>query len=163
MPMTLIQSQTLSGSAASVTFSNIPQTPYKTLVLKVSARADTASFVCIVKPNNDATLGATRYLQGNGAAASSSTASSVLMEIIDGSTATANTFGSAEWLFPNYASNAYKAVSSDGVSENNGTTAYQRLSAQLWSSTTAITSLVIVDQGGGNLVANSSFTLYGLS
>ena len=45
--------------------------------------------------------------------------------------------------------------------ENNATTAYSALVADLWSNTTAISSIQLSD-ALGNFVANSTFTLYGV-
>jgi len=166
MSWTKIEEVTLSGSQASVTLGTggtLPQT-YKTLKLVVSARDDRASAEsdnCLIKPNNATANQSLRLLYGNGATAASVTGTTI-QGLMTATTATASTFGNSETVFPNYSSNVNKAISSDGVSENNGTTAYQGLWAQLWSDTAAITSLVIVPQSGTNFVSGSSFTLYGL-
>jgi hypothetical protein len=57
---------------------------------------------------------------------------------------TANTFANVEVYIPNYTSTNQKSVSADAVSEQNATTAYMALTAQLWSNlTTAITSISV--------------------
>ena len=66
----LIQSQTLSSAAASVTFSNIPQN-YSDLVLKVSARAVGVDNQLTF--NGSTTSDSSRYLFSSGTATSSAT------------------------------------------------------------------------------------------
>lgn len=164
MSWTLIESQTLGSSVASVTLGSggtIPQT-YKTLRLIVSARVDNTNMIVNLKPNNSASNLSERYLQGSGSAVTSSNDANA-RAVASGSGETASTFGSATWDLPNYASTtAYKTISVDSVTENNATTAYQRLTAALWSDNSAITSIVISDFTTGNIVAGSTFTLYGL-
>ena len=162
----LIESQSLSASAASVTFSNIPQT-YKSLKLLVSARteiADNADYAS-VKPNNTTSNQTWRQLTGNGSAAASSNGTGVFGLLrTTGSTTTSNTFGNSLLELPNYSSTtANKPASGDGVGENNATATFMNLSASLWSDTTAITSLVIAPGGGTNFVFGSTFQLYGLA
>lgn len=166
MSWTLIESQTLGASAASVTLGSggtIPQT-YKTLKVVISARLDTANTNAIeIRPNSDNTSGnySQKYLEGNGASASSSSLIKFAGEV-NLSTATSSTFASSTTDIPNYAGSTAKPMSGDGVTENNGTTAYQDLLASLWNQTTAITSLYIAPGGVGNFVSGSTFTLYGL-
>jgi hypothetical protein len=166
---TLISSQVLGSSAASITFSSIPQT-YKDLCLKWSARGDGSSTIIQmnVQPNLDT---ASNYsaiqLRGNGSAASSSTAfsntSGFWFPYFDGATATANTFGNGEAYIPNYTANSYKQASSFVIQENNITTAYISTTASLWRNNAAITSLVLTPTGvGGNFISGSSFYLYGI-
>lgn len=164
MGMMLIQAQTLSSSAASVTFSAIPQT-YKSLRLVASYRTDRTSDTgdeFQVRPNGATTNLSDRFLIGTGSVAASGSGS--VIHGGEGATNanTANTFGSSELTIPNYTGSTYKPMSVDGVSENNATGAYQWLGAGLWSSSAAITSLTLVPNTGPNFVANSSFYLYGI-
>jgi len=161
----LLERTELNASAASVTFANIPQTGYTDLKIVVSARSDRAdtSDNAIISFNGLTTNLSFRYLQGNGASATSSSGSTGYLGSIDASTATASTFGNAEYYIPNYTSSNYKSVSSDAVDETNATTAYATLTAQLWSSTAAITSINLKPQVGSNFVANSTFSLYGIA
>lgn len=166
---TLIASNVLSASAASVTFSAIPAT-YTDLVVRITGRCDrgaTRSNLGI-KLNSATTNYSDTYVGTNtsGAAFSGRVAIGALtyqfIGIIPAANATANTFGSAEYYLPNYAGSANKAASTFGVYENNSTTDAQILAmADLYSSTTAITSLEVVDTQG-NFVSGSSFYLYGI-
>jgi hypothetical protein len=160
---TLISSNVLSSAAASVTFSAIPST-YTDLVLRWSVRSTSTPVVRLsIKPNSDTSSLSWTRIQGNGATASSSTTADVqwLGGAISGSSDTANTFGSGELYIPNYTVAQNKPASAIGVSENNATTAYVEAFANLWQSTTVISSLLIAATGG-NLNTGSSFYLYGI-
>jgi hypothetical protein len=167
---TLISSNVLSSSAASVTFSAIPST-YTDLVLRISGRISVAAtdWNVTLKFNSD---GSTNYsdtqIYGNGSTVTSARESNqTVMNSIQGVTATnatANTFGSLEIYIPNYTVSANKPLSAFGMPETNATTfdlggqAY----AGLWRNTAAITSILIAG-GGQNFVSGSSFYLYGIS
>jgi len=166
---TLISSNVLTGSAASVTFSSIPST-YTDLVLKVSARNDdTAAFGVLYMQFNGS--GGTAYsrtiLRGSGSAAISASSSntsefqSSATGVVGGS-ATANTFSSAEFYIPSYTSSQNKPASYFGVNEDNATAAYMGAIANLWSSSATITSISVY-LSGVNFVSGSSFYLYGIS
>lgn len=168
---TLISSNVLASSAASVTFSSIPST-YTDLVLRMSVRTDisgTDGFM-YVHLNGDTTT--TNYsdtwIQGDGASATSSRITTstgypgALIEGVTGSTATANTFSNIETYIPSYLVAQKKQFSSFGVGENNATTAYMRATAHLYQPTTAVSSILLAPQGGTNFVSGCSFYLYGV-
>ena len=164
---TLIASNTLSTSAASVTFSSIPAT-FTDLVLRVSARSNTASTVNdtfgIIVNENTTNYSLTR-LQGTGSAASSvrlSSANSWYGDFLPGNTATASTFGTMELYFPSYLSTQNKTASIVSMSETNATGASMSASAFLWQVTDAISSIRLITDGGGSFVSGSSFYLYGI-
>ena len=158
----LIESQSLSSSAASVTFSNIPQT-YKSIKILVSVRgtADTAN--SRVTFNGSTANVSDRVLFGNGLVGGSFSDASILYSLQNRSTSTTNTFANFEVTVPNYSSTTQnKAVSIDAVDENNGSAANQYLVAGLFSSTSAVTSAT-VSPNSGNFDFGSTFTLYGLA
>jgi hypothetical protein len=160
----LIASNTLGSATTTVTFSSIPST-YTDLVLRMSTRIDSAPGTAdlIIQINSGGNMSYTR-IQGNGATASSfrSTGNSTLpVNYLQQSDSTSNTFDSSEVYFPSYTSSNNKVISSFGVQETNGTTAYMRAIAHLRSNTESITSLEIRN-GGYNFVAGSSFFLYGI-
>ena len=165
---TLISSNVLASSAASVTFSAIPST-YTDLVLRLSTRiseADTkASLYVQYNSSTTAAYSRTRLI-GDGSTASSSRASNSatgLITVTDATNATANTFGSTEIYIPNYAGSTNKPASVDSRSENNATEAYTDSLAWLWSNTAAITSITIYGNlNAGSFVSGSSFYLYGI-
>ena len=159
---TLISSNILTTSAASVTFSAIPST-FTDLVVRVSLRATTANFAnaFFVQLNGLGTNQSARWLIGNGSAASSA-AYAFIGGYTPAATATSNTFNSAEVYIPNYNSATNHPVSTFSVTENNTTgSIFTTAQAGLWSSATAITS-VKIQCDGDNFVAGSSFYLYGI-
>jgi hypothetical protein len=155
-----------AAGASSVTFSGIPQTGYTDLVVKVSGRSSRSAIFDSVKAtmNSNTSSYENRYIEGLGSSAVSGTlyTTSFFLGECVGSTATSNTFGSLDWYIPNYAGSNYKSASTDSVSENNATTAYAALVANLWSNTAAVTSLNLFPDVG-NWVEGSTFYLYGVA
>jgi hypothetical protein len=149
-----------AGGASSISFTSIPQT-YTDLKISLSGRTtynggpgDNIS----VTLNGNAVYGI-RTLYGTG----SSVVSGYDPFITNSAGATANTFGNADFYFPNYTSSNNKTVSFDGVTENNATLAYQFLTAGLWTTTSAITSISLAGQAGGSTWTQySTATLYGI-
>lgn len=165
MPVTYkkIASVTVTGATqATIEFTSIPA-DYTDLIIKLSARTNRAATTdrFILGFNGLSTNRSSRWLVGDGSAAGSySDATSIINDGSTGGNATASTFGNAEIYIPNYAGNTNKSVSSDGVGENNATGANSSLSAGLWSSTSAITSIQI--SAIGSYVTNSTAVLYGI-
>ena len=157
----LLERIELNASAASVTFSNIPQTGYTDLKIVVSARSTDANNIYITF-NGVTTSYASRFLYGTGSAAASGNDATRYVGTTNDSTTTANTFGNAEIYIPNYTSSNFKSVSTDSVGETNATTIYSVLDAQLWSNTAAITSIALAPSSG-SYVQYSTFSLYGLA
>jgi hypothetical protein len=153
-----------SGGASTIDFTSIPST-YTDLCVKVSGRSnrsgDTSDNIIVSFNGSTANL-SYRYVQGNGASATSSSGSTGFVGTQDASLATSNTFGNLEFYVPNYAGSTFKSVSSDAVDETNGTTAYASLFASLWSNTAAITSISLKPQVGTLFVQYSTATLYGI-
>ena len=167
---TLISSNVLSSSAASVTFSSIPST-YTDLVLRISARTDrvTNRTSIILIPNNDTDKTSITFLRGDGASASSGAYTvpggiDLLVGAVNGANQTANSFDSAEIYIPNYAGSTKKPISSFNVSEQNAASTDVQISAVagLYTQTTAISSLFIKPIDSVNFVLGSSFYLYGI-
>jgi|688.fasta_scaffold109953_4 hypothetical protein len=163
---TKIASNTVgAGGVSTVTFSSIPAT-YTDLLVKVSARATAGgAFAGLVfAPNGLSTNYTLRWLGDAGGGAVSYTEAAFgynHLFYLPASSATASVFGNGEVYIPNYASSNYKSISSEGANENNATGIYQGMTAGLWSSTAAITSLTF--STGGNFDQYSTFTLYGIS
>jgi hypothetical protein len=166
----LLETIELSQSAASVTFDNIPQTGYSGLKIVMSARS-TATF-----GNNFydtyLTINGTNVTwrdilgQGSGTVTSRNDTTSFPTLGVTSSQATASTFGNVEIYIPNYNSTSTnKSISMDSVSESNGTQAAAQLSAGLYASNTAITSITITPYNSptGSFVQYSTFSLYGIA
>jgi hypothetical protein len=158
-----------AAGASSVTFSGIPQTGYTDLILKASirtGRANVTSSLAMRFNGDTASNYTSRALDGGGTTANSfaQTTSRIVYFYGPGSTATSNTFSNTEFYIPNYTSSNYKSVSIDGVVENNGTDASDTITAGLWSSTSAITSIYIDEPFGSSLFQQySTFYLYGVA
>lgn len=163
---TLISSNTLTSSAASVTFSSIPST-YTDLVLRISARTDrggTSDRLRLTYNSDTSTNYSNMAIIGDGATAIPQYASNAAYMqdfYIDGNSATANTFGSTEIYIPSYLASQNKPVSGFSAMEHNAVTAYLSGVAALWRNTAAITSINIT-KIGTNFVSGSSFYLYGI-
>jgi hypothetical protein len=164
---TLINSNTLSANAASVTFSSIPST-YTDLVLRVSARNnDTGTSFFRVTVNGDTTTNySNTTLIGSGTAVTSGRNSSTGYfgpQYIPSSSNTSNTFSSTEFYFANYLSTSAKPFSFYSTEENNAAGSYMIAQATLYRGTSI--SSITLDESFGSLqfVSGSSFYLYGIS
>jgi hypothetical protein len=161
----LIASSTVgSGGAASIDFSSIPST-YTDLCFKISARitrSGAVTDIMNVSFNGTSTNESCRRMEGNGASASLASNSLLLAYQASSTDATASTFGNGEFYIPNYAGSTNKSASNDGVSENNGTTAFAGLAANLWSNTAAINQVTFTPDSGSDFVQYSTIYLYGV-
>jgi hypothetical protein len=166
---TLISSNVLTSTTASVTFSSIPAT-YTDLVLRLSARANGGGNLnsLNVKFNGSTT---SIYSNTNLFAYSSSITSDrttnttnipATDNIPDGSV-TANTFSSNELYIPSYTISQNKPTSLFSVIENNSSSNFTWLvytGAGLYRDTASISSIALTT--GGSFVSGSSFFLYGI-
>jgi hypothetical protein len=165
---TLISSNVLASSAASVTFSAIPAT-YTDLVLRFSVRSTGGYIVNNLFYVNGITTGtAMSYteLKGTGSAASSTRNSGnpyTIVGVVEGTDYTSNTFSSGEVYIPSYTASQNKPFSTFSVSETNATAAEMKLLANLNSSNTAISQIDIKPGDGFSYASGSSFYLYGIS
>jgi hypothetical protein len=164
---TLIASSTVgSGGAASISFSSIPST-YTDLVVKLSVRstASTNNTNIVMSFNGSSANFTMRNLVNEGGTPQSYTQAAYgtinATGYSPGANSTASTFGNAEFYFPNYAGSSNKSVSVDGVNEYNATPGYQWLGANLWSSSSAITSLGFT-LDSGNFAQFTTAYLYGI-
>jgi hypothetical protein len=165
---TLISSNVLSSSAASVTFSAIPAT-YTDLVVRASLRSDYANTIELIKITINANSGSLYSMTGvygtsTAAASDRDSGTSLNFDPIDAANNTANTFGNYELYIPSYLASQNKPVGTFAVYEQNST-ANNRVQANagLFRDTAAITSLDFAPRYGSNFVSGSSFYLYGIS
>jgi len=162
---TLINSNVLASSAASVTFSAIPAT-FTDLVIRASIRTDRAAVEdwLYIKFNGLTTNRSYTRLTGSGSAAASGRSTSVIvLGETNAATSTANTFSNQEIYIPSYTASQNKPMSGIGMQEDNTSAAYMLVSAGLWRDTAAITEINLFPETGPNFVTGSSFYLYGIS
>lgn len=160
-----------AAGASSVTFNSIPQSGYTDLLIKYSVRVNRSGTTFTqmgIRVNGASTNYSTRTLSGNGSVAASSNNTTGYFgyesSSINSTNSTASTFSSGEIYIPNYTSSNYKSGSIDFVSENNATAANAVLSAALWSSTAAITSITFNEpNSNSNFDQHSTFSLYGVA
>lgn len=166
----LIASSTVgSGGASDITFSSIPST-FTDLCVKYSVRglaAYTAGYAVFYLNGDTSTSYSARWAIGDGSSVGSgaSTGATNYSRIIGaniGTPATANIFTNGELYIPNYAGSVRKSATGSGVGENNGSTAFALITANLYPSTSAVTSLTIVNYDAGGLAQYSSAYLYGI-
>ena len=167
----LLERIELNNTAASVTFSSIPQTGYTDLKIVYSARTDRTNTNSDIYLQFNGVTTATYsfkrvYGGGSGAAASdtlTNNATGGFAGTADGASATASTFGNCEVYIPSYNSSTAKSWSADGVNENNATSALAAIYSGSWSGTAAITSITLKDYNAANFVTGSTFSLYGIA
>lgn len=153
-----------SGGASSIDFTSIPST-FTDLCLLLSLRSGNSGLIYAdtrIRFNSSGsdTNHSGRYLEGSGSAASSYSLAYVYAPM-DGSAATASTFANTQIYIPNYTASTAKPISIDTVLENNATTAYASLGAGLYNSSSAISSIYVINSSG-NIAQYSSATLYGI-
>jgi hypothetical protein len=159
--MKLIESKTLGTAAASIEFTSIPQDGTD-LVLLFSGRRSVDSVEVRLQFNGDTGSNyTTRRLFGGGGAAASDNSSSTSLPFyaVVNSASTSNTFSNGQFYIPNYTGSTTKSLSADTVTENNGVEAYTQITAGLWNSTAAITSLKLISSSG-NFEIGSIASLY---
>ena len=168
---TLIASSTVgAGGASSISFNSIPGT-YTDLVLYMSGRSTGTTAngqgFCYITINSSTANFTSKRLYQDGTSVASDSAGR-FAAYIPNDAATASTFGTMVLYLPNYTSSNNKAYSIEQGMENNSSANYlQGISAGLWSSSSAITSISIggvIDSGGGstNFIQNSTAYLYGI-
>jgi hypothetical protein len=162
MPLTYQKITTVTvgaGGAASIDFTSIPDT-FTDLVVKWSTRNNSGRQVTF-KLNNATTNQTYRIIYGDGSGVATESGTRIF-GYSNGSGTTANTFCNGEAYIPNYAGSNNKSISIDSVEENNATGAYMVLSANLWSSSSAINQVTVIPHDGTSFNQYSTATLYGI-
>jgi hypothetical protein len=166
---TLIEGKTLTTTAASVTFTSIPQT-YTDLILKISARSTSTAGSDIyanlkIQFNSDTGNNYNGILLfanlGSAGSGSYTSQSGNLFSYANGNVTTASTFSNGEVYIPNYTGSNQKISSVDCVVENNATNGFVEFAAERWTGTSAITTIDVVSLYGSH-TADSTFYLYGI-
>ena len=150
--MELIAQQQLSSTAASVTFSSIPQT-YRDLQLVIVNSITGGQGIYSLRFNGDASANYS-FVQFFGGASSSATGSnSARIGYQNGNLAINLTH-----IMDYTATNKHKTI----LSQDNAANFSNRMSAARWQSNSAITSMTCVIDVG-TFAAGSTFTLYGIT
>ena len=168
-----IATVTAAGGETSLSFTSIPQ-GYKSLQIRgldKDAQAVTGTTHINFTFNGDTGANyAYHWLNGNGTspAASASTAnnSGTIFFAGLGNTSLANMYGASITDIHDYTSTTkYKTTRSfSGGNGNLSTTNFRvALTSNLWLSTAAVTSITLTSSSGSAFIANSSFSLYGVS
>ena len=159
-----IETIELASSAASITFSSIPQ-DYTDLMIKVSARTDHTAVDddAIISFNSNTSNFSIVRLFGTGSSATSLTVPARFVGFTNANEASSNTYSSQSIYISNYTASAAKSYSVDSVTENNGTQSFQDIAAGLWDNTASITSASFTSANGGNFLTGSIFSLYGIT
>ena len=163
MAMTLVSTVTLTTETFQFEFINLPQTGKDLLLVGLGRINGTGPTAIELKINGSQANMSYRGLKGTGSSVASGSGSTndgmSYANVLPGTAATSNTFGSFQIYIPNYTSTTAKAVSFDGVGENNATAAEQGITAMNWAGSAAITSLAILCQTN-NMVVGSTASLY---
>jgi hypothetical protein len=157
-----IATQTLGSAAASVTFSSIPGT-YTDLVLVISARMSGGGGASSIQAQFNSDTGSNysfTLITGDGTSATSSRASSQTQAAVGLATDTAGEWSSNIVQVMNYSNTTTNktVLARAGIAGDR-----TRAIVNLWRSTSAITSILIINNGSVNFVSGSTFTLYGIA
>lgn len=165
----LISTTILGSSTASVTFSTIDQT-YKHLQIRMAARSDVASRTdsTIIRWNADtSSTRYSHYLYGDGSLVYSGNTPSTayIWKNLTGATnSTTGNFGASVVDILDYTNTSknktYRALG--GLHHPDAGNSYIALTSGFLISTTTISSLTLLTNSGGNFVAGSRFSLYGI-
>ncbi len=165
MPNALVPlaSFTLSSNQSSVVFAGIPSNGFRDLILVASGRSDRGATTDIYKIlfNSSATGYSRVVAYGTGSAASSYSDAS-LAELrpyaLAGASASSGIYGFLKMQIMDYVTDKHKTV----INNEDATGAELSMSAYRWGNTAAITSISIAPLLGANLVAGSTFNLFGV-
>jgi hypothetical protein len=160
--MQAIYTQTLASNAAALSFQNIP-TNYTDLLIKISMRYTVAgasydliaSFDTGTNVYSSTAFGSYSQRQTN--------AGYILCGNSVASGATANTFSNTDFYISDYASSNFKTIVVDAAAENNASGASLYLNACLYRSSAPLTKVYFGTAGGGDFVAGTTVTIYGIS
>lgn len=154
-----IATTTLSVAASSITFSSIASS-WTDLKLIISTPTATGDYIEL--RFNGSTSGYSWTLMGSDGASAFSQRGTSLTQVrvgISMGSATYPTYAITDIM--SYGNSTYKTVLSKSGSDKSGS-GEVRYFVGNWASTSAITSVLIRGDGGGNLAANTIATLYGI-
>lgn len=163
---TAIESIYVSGTQATVSFTNIPNT-YTDLVVRYSARStvsDTQDTIYIDFNNSGGTFYSYTEIQGSSSGVSASTSSNLsAVQTFGplGATAIANAFSTGEVYIPNYKFADAKPFGWDTTNARYSSSERIHIVSGRWNDGSTITTIRF-DLASGSFAANSNFHLYGI-
>ncbi len=158
-----IATTTASGSVSSITFGSIAGT-YTDLVLIASASLASGAENLRIRFNSDTGSNySNTVLVGSGSGAGSSRASNQTYIAADSNGYLTTTNNIYIMNFQNYANTTTNKTTL--IRANNAASAASGVDAivGLWRSTSAITSITLLNSGSANFASGSTFTLYGIA
>ena len=166
--MAQIGDTTLGAPAAQIDFQNIPQT-FAHLLALITARGDVAATLTALNLRCNGDVGANYWVQGGQASAATMTAAESLSQTLaiigyaTGATAIAGYQGSAILFVPNYTAATPKTMLNlSGILTSGGTGGQVfRFGSAEYAQSLAVNRLTFLP-GGGNFIAGSRVTLYGM-
>ena len=160
-----------SGGAASVTFSSLGSYPHLMIVASGRSARDSYQVGSNMRFNGETSgnnqSAVTLVQNGNAAAGTSETNDNRVSYLFDcpAAQALADQFGTSVVYFPNYRWGEFKSVIGWNANSNTSfdTNDYSNdFCVGSWRSTSAVTS-ILIQNGVGNFVEHSTFTLYGIN
>ena len=149
---------TLASASSIVTFSSIPATPYRDLIVVVTGELDSANTPDIaLRLNADSSNYSQVYMRGDGSTKSSGTYSAIYLN-------SASTWSSGRLYnhivqIMDYAqTDKHKTV----LARGNWAGGDVNATASRWASTSAVNSVSVLVSGSGNFAIGSTFSLYGI-
>ena len=161
-----LATQTLT-SAATVTFSNIPQgyTDLRLIVVGGTTRATTSDTIRLQFNSDTSSKYSSNYVTGNGSAASAYAYPTQTSQFTDGIRLVGTDFGLRSMIaydIMNYANTTtYKTTLARCVTPES-TVIGSSISVGLWRSTSAITSIYLQGDSVANFAIGTTFTIYGI-
>ena len=149
---------TLGSAASTVTFSNIPTTGYRDLVLAFQVSTTAAGVGIRFRPNSDSANGSSVYMYGTGSGQASGTASVMDIIYIDSTSVYSGTLQ----LFDHAQTDKHKTALVRSGSGSSAGGNFVWAFAHRWASTTAVSSFQLVTSSS-TMTAGSTFSLYGIS
>jgi hypothetical protein len=156
---TPIASQTLGSSAATVTFSSLPQN-YTDLILIVNETRSATSNIYIRFNNDTASNYSLTYIAGNGSAASSGRNSNLTNGYYFDAFGSSSTRGTGIINIMNYTNGA---TNKTAISRYSNTSSETIATVGLWRNTNPITSVTVFLSGSTTFDSGSTFTIYGVA
>ncbi len=156
-----------TGSSGTITFSSIPST-YTHLQIRYIGRvtnSDTADNIFVQFNSDTGSNYAWHYLQGDGASAAASGATSqskILSGRVSAATAGSDVMGAGVLDLLDYSkANKYKTLRTlTGQDRNGGGVSV--MTSGLWQNTAAVSTITITNGSGTNFTTTTQFALYGI-